>query len=252
MNKHWLAIWMLFLCAVGALALDRPQVEVTVDAASKYLWRGLMFYNDDPVIDPSVSVTWEGFVLGAWVLFPSESFIDADGGWDHAETDYTFSYTHRAGDVELTAGVVYYTLPSSGAFTHEAFVEASLPDVPLGPTVSVYRDLGDYGSLYASVAVSHTVGIPAISGLSATFGAGIGWGDRRYNEAYFDLSRRAFGDMDVSAAIEYAPTEVVALSVTGRYSWFVDDDVRDAARDPAMGYNGAAPFVLSASVTLEF
>jgi hypothetical protein len=250
--KRVICCTALCLCAVGAAPAAEPEVEVTLAAASRYVWRGLAAENDRPVFDPSVSVAWRGFNASVWALFPAESFTEADGGWDHSETDYTLSYSRELGGAELTGGVVYYTLPASGGFTHEAFVEAALPDLPLAPTLGLYRDLGDCGSLYASVAVSHEVEIAAVPGLSLCLGAGLGWGDRRYVKDAFGLNRAALCDIDVSASVGYALSDAAEVSVTVRHSWFVDDSVRDAVSDPAAGYGDAAPVVASVSVAARF
>lgn len=86
------------MAAVPLIAEAQDKVEATVgaDVVSGYVWRGQDL--GDAAVQPSASVTYKGFSLGAW---GSYGIVDSD---DTKELDFTASYS--AGG--FTVGVTDY------------------------------------------------------------------------------------------------------------------------------------------------
>lgn len=98
MRKKVKKIVLMTMAAVPLIAEAQDKVEATVgaDVVSGYVWRGQDL--GDAAVQPSASVTYKGFSLGAW---GSYGIVDSD---DTKELDFTASYS--AGG--FTVGVTDY------------------------------------------------------------------------------------------------------------------------------------------------
>lgn len=78
--------------AHGILAQEKekPTLSINADLVSRYVWRGTD-YGEAPGVQPSLAMTYKGFVLGAWGNF---SISSNTGG---TETDLYAGYTFPFG-----------------------------------------------------------------------------------------------------------------------------------------------------------
>ena len=223
-------LWML---AGTAGAESDGSAGLDVAALSSYVWRGQTL-NDKPVVQPSLTVGQGGFALNAW------SSYNIDGAYqgDFSEMDLTASYAKSVGPVTLGGGVVQYTFPNQTLAvedgedmaypgTVEVYASAGLPDVPLAPTLTAYRDVDEIDGTYGMLAVGHSFELAEKVSLSLS--ASLGAADADYNAGYFGVDDAALNDLTVGAALPFAVLENLTVKPAISYVYLPDSDVRDAA-----------------------
>ncbi|MFO7534679.1 MAG: TorF family putative porin [Kiritimatiellia bacterium] len=220
--------WMT-LAAAGMMAagLDVRGADVSADLPilSAYVWRGQVL-NDEAVIQPALNVVTGGWGVNVWGNFNATDRVTGDA--DFSEIDLTLSYGGRLGPAAYGVGVIEYLFPNTDyASTREIYVSLSLPDAPVVPTLSVYRDVEEADGFYASFALSKTykIGDKTTLGLSASLGAG----DEDYNAFYFGVDDAALNDVNAGATLSFALSDTVTLVPGVQYTWLPDPDIRDGA-----------------------
>ena len=176
------------LLSSAALAQDEKNwsLDVSVDYASQYLFRGISLLGDNEALVPSATLTVGNFSFyyyGYRGDIPADFTFSGDKvayNEDDFGADYTFSLTDSFG---LTLGGVWYmysnqTTEEYGFVdTYELYAIASW-DVMLAPTISYYQDMDAVDGGYASIAISHSY--PMGSQASLDFSASLGF-DFGYN-----------------------------------------------------------------------
>lgn len=110
-----------------AAAPTGPSYSFSTDILSQYIFRGLANSKDSAVIQPSATITWNGFSANVWGNFDtsrhsSNPFLQTgiqDGQSKWSETDFTVSYTKEVcTNFSLLFGNVFYGLnpPLQSAF----------------------------------------------------------------------------------------------------------------------------------------
>ncbi len=236
-----MAMWAGLTCvlATGALAEGiESEVAVDVPLLSAYVWRGQVL-NEDAVLQPGLTGSIGGFSVNAW---SSMNLDGTDTDWEFTEMDWTLSYGQAVGPVELGAGIVQYTFPNStltdvaedgtetvSAFpaTVEVFASVGVPDVILGPALTVYYDVDAIEGLYAVVSAGHSFELTDKVALDLS--ASLGFGDKDYNTGYFGHDEAALNDLLLGASLPIAITENVSLTPSISYMMLPDSDLGDAA-----------------------
>jgi len=99
---------------------DKPEFSASVDILTQYVFRGVAFSRGSAVFQPSLEVSFKGFMVNVW------------GNWDTLEknpfglttpnrrkakwneTDFTAAYSHTFfKNLTLTGGIIYYALDSN-------------------------------------------------------------------------------------------------------------------------------------------
>jgi len=231
----WIA-GLACLWAVGAMAESEASLEasVDVDVVSAYVWRGQVL-NDRAVVQPGLTASTGGFTVNAWSSMNLDG-TDTDG--EFTEMDWTVSYARELGPTAVELGVVQYTFPNStlenedgtaSAYpgTIEVFVSAGLPDVPLGPSVTVSYDVDEIEGLYAVASIGHSFEL--METVSLDLSASLGFGDKDYNAGYFGHDQAALNDLLVGVALPISITENFSLTPSLSYMMLPDSDLKDAA-----------------------
>ena len=145
----------------AAAEASKPTAAVDMGVFSQYIWRGLELSHNSVVIQPSVTLGYEGFSLNVWGNMDTDQHIrgSEDSTSKYTETDFTLSYAKTLGPVKLTGGYIYYALagtPQTGSQdTQELYVSATL-DTILSPTLSIYRDIANTPAWYINLGISHS------------------------------------------------------------------------------------------------
>ena len=153
---------------------EKPEASADVSVFSKYVWRGFELSDDSIVVQPALSVGYKGFTLGLWGNLDTD-FDDMDptvpdsSNWN--ETDLTLGYSKSFGPVALGVGYIYYALDAADD-CEELYVSASL-DVPLSPTLTVYREIAGLQGWYVNLGISHSVELPR--GMSLDLSGSLGY-----------------------------------------------------------------------------
>jgi len=146
--------------------------EVAASVLSAYIWRGQELSRHSTVIQPSLTVSYQGFTANLWGNLDTSPYGAAGQNYSsqYTETDVTLSYSRKFGIVQAGAGYIYYALaaPYSGATdpldSQEIFVSLGL-DTILTPTLTVYKEIDHYHQWYATLGISHTFALHEKIGL---------------------------------------------------------------------------------------
>ena len=233
--KKMLGLGLAGLLTWAGTAVAESEVGVGLDVAalSSYVWRGQTL-NDKMVVQPSLTASKAGFAINTWANYNVDGAYDGD----FSEVDLTASYSQAVGPVALGAGLVQYTFPNQTLAvedgedvaypgTVEVYASAGLPDVPLAPTLTVYRDVDEIDGTYGMVAVGHSFELAEKVSLSLS--ASLGAADADYNAGYFGVDDAALNDLTVGAALPFAVLENLTVKPAISYVYLPDSDVRDAA-----------------------
>ena len=228
-----MGVWCMAAGAAWAEEAAPLGAGLDVPALSAYVWRGQTL-NDKPVVQPSLTVSKAGFALNSWANY------NCDGAYqgDFSEVDLTASYSKSLGPVALGAGVVQYLFPNQTLAvadgedvaypgTCEIYASAGLPDMPLAPTLTVYRDVDEIDGTYAVLGAGHAFELTDKISLAAS--ASLGAADADYNAGYFGVDDAALNDLVVGLALPVAVWENLTVKPAVSCVYLPDSDVRAAA-----------------------
>jgi hypothetical protein len=225
-----------------------PSVTLDAEFASRYVWRGLCL-NADPVFQPAITVGWEGLSLSAWGSLDSTDW--GDGRYNNregrfAEIDYNLAYSHSFSKeayaalpttIAVTGGVIWYTFDGTTLDdTAELFAGIGLPDLPLGPTLTVYHDVDEFHGTYVDLAGSHSFtliskgeGEAAADVLALVLGGHVAWADQACNEGNLGVCQEGFADAGLSVALPWSVGGGFTITPYVKHSNFLSRALRDSA-----------------------
>jgi hypothetical protein len=133
----------------------KPYSTAAVTFASKYVWRGYELSKDSLVIQPSLTVGYQGFEANLWGNLDTNDHYTGIDKMNWNETDLTLSYTKELGPIKLSGGYIYYALDNA---SQELFLKIA-GNILLTPTLSVYREIANYPGWYFNLGVSHSLNL---------------------------------------------------------------------------------------------
>jgi hypothetical protein len=213
---------------------ETPSFSTTVSTCfmSKYVWRGQLL-NDDYVMQPSVGISYGGLSASLWGNLDMTDYHNNSG--EFTEYDWTIGYAGKFPGVDIlkySVGAIYYHFPSiTPNHTTEVYGGLGL-DIPLSPTVTVYRDVDEIKGTYIAFSVSHSVEkifeLSSDMPVGLTASASVGWGNKTYNKGYWSgLDKSALNDLTVTLGF---PVPVLGWTFTPsiNYVTLLNSDVRKA------------------------
>jgi len=222
--------------------------ELDLPVLSAYVWRGQVV-NDKPVLEPSLTVSKNGFSLNTWANFNlnnSYASYAQDNKKEFSEVDLTASYATTVGStnspIALGGGFVQYLFPNqtltsgtgsnavSKAYpgTHEVYASIGLPSVFLAPTLQVNYDFDSANGAYANFGISQ--GFELVKDkASLVASASIGAATSKYNEYYFGTKKNAFNDAVVGLALPITLPGGWSIKPMLQYVFLPDSTIRDDA-----------------------
>ncbi len=197
---------MLPLFAGAAFAEDaKPTASISVAFLNQYVFRGYQFSKKSLIVQPTETITYNGVSASLFENYDSnehatDNFVPTKPGRRNMnEGDVTVSYTKTIDKLSLTGGYAYYGTEFA-AETSELFVSAAL-DTIAKPTLSVYRDVGQFHAYYINLALAHSVAIAGATTLDLGASAGYEYGDSEpFRTRSGDLYRH-FHDGSVKASM---------------------------------------------------
>lgn len=194
---------------------------------SQYLWRGIDFSGNMPVLQGGMDLSAAGFTLSYWSNF--QMIGDAGGApaldaGEMTETDLVLDYTKELTDlVSVSVGNIYYTFNVPGA-TNELYLGVALNTL-LSPELKMYWDWdkassADRAGLFYTLGVSHTFALTDMAGLN--LGALVSYNDENVG-SYTD-----FHNYELTASVDYSPMENLTITPALLYSDGISSDARDA------------------------
>ena len=157
----------------AAADVSKPTAAVDVGVFSQYIWRGFEMSYNSVVIQPSVTVGYEGFSFNVWGNMDTDRKLRGSDTSEakYTETDFTLSYARTFGMVKLTGGYMYYALDGMQD-SQEVFASATL-DMILNPTLSLYREVAHVPAWYFSFGISHSQ--PIVNKITLDLAASAGY-----------------------------------------------------------------------------
>jgi hypothetical protein len=208
--------------------------SASVGVFNKYIFRGYELSNSSFVVQPAISVSYKGFSATLWSNIDSNingtqsvtnaNYLSNTGKKDLNETDFTLSYTYVIDKLSLTGGYIYYGTDYT-AETDEVFVTIAY-DTLLKPTLSVYRDINEYGGTYFNFSIAHS--LPVYKEITLDLGASAGYfaGSDDYwktyqssTAAYTGKKYSAFHDGMLKAGFTIPVAKNVNIQPVAQY-WF--------------------------------
>ena len=204
--------------------------EASVSILSKYVWRGYELSKDSLVIQPSLTMGYQGFGCNLWGNLDTDqdtSLFDSDGAnWN--ETDMTLSYEGSYDKLGYTVGYIYYALDGAED-TQEIYGALSL-DVITTPTLTVYRDIATFPGWYITLELSHSLDLT--EDLTLDIGGKLSYlaADDASTLADPDDPGSAYSDWHdgvLSVSLGYALNKQVTMTAEIDYSFALGSDARD-------------------------
>jgi uncharacterized protein (TIGR02001 family) len=218
---RWLTVCLgLALAAPGsAFGADDsgPSLSWNVTLASRYLFQGVDFSNNNPVIQPEIGLTVRGVTFTAW----------ANGDLDEGhfnEIDLLASYDLDVGETTVTPGYAYYLYPNRGDVdpSQEVYLDLAR-SIGVDLSLSIHYDFDEGDGAYGSAGVSRE-----FETAGGALGAGV---TLFYWREYYAQS----GIPSIELATSFT-REVGSLAITPSLSYFAtweNADFRDAQAVPS-------------------
>jgi hypothetical protein len=143
---------------------EKPSGDFTTAVLNQYVWRGYELSRNSIVIQPSMTIGYNGFTANIWGNLDTKPYSPASasypGAWN--ETDLTLSYSKTLGLFTVGGGYIYCSLASMNKDSadrndsQELFATLSLNTL-LSPTVTLYKEIDHYRNWYFLLGISHVV-----------------------------------------------------------------------------------------------
>jgi hypothetical protein len=107
MIRAFFLLFIIQLSVLGVLANDDVELNLELEAKTKYVWRAVYVGPEPFVLNPFARVSFKGFSASVWAN------MDPDPGRPTVnELDYTFSYTKEFGSFGFEPALIYYAYPA--------------------------------------------------------------------------------------------------------------------------------------------
>ena len=234
--------------AAGVARAEDAKVtgEFDLPVLSAYVWRGQSL-NDQPVAQPSLTVSKYGFSLNTWANYNFSQAYNSHGNdnkQDFSELDLTASYATQVGStncpIALGGGIIQYVFPNQTQMlstnglghaqpgTREVYLSVGLPSVILAPTLQVNYDFDAANGFYANLGVSQSFELLKDKA-SLVASASLGAGSTKYNELYFGVDKNTFEDAVLGLALPITLPGGWTLKPAVQYIFMPDSTLGDAA-----------------------
>ena len=169
--------------------------EVGADYMSMYVWRGMLLEHK-PVLQPWVGVSIDKLSIEAWGNMTTRG---KDGG-EFNEIDLTIDYSDALTEtIGYSVGLIYYTFPNSDDNSTTEIYGGLSFDAPLSPSLTLYYDVDEVEGVYLSFGIGQDIELT--ESLTLETGASIGWGNKKYNEAYWGEDSSKMQDISFSVGM---------------------------------------------------
>lgn len=238
------------LCLLGPSCVvpdsATPSLSIAVDAATKYVHRG-MVQNEEGVIQPSSVLVLPAkkggsIVLRSWANMDLSN--DTGDAWlpdghagKYSQIDFNLFYVQELDDLTITSGFTSYMLPNGLEFpfgergqTSEFMVEGvyqlSEAFQSVQPFFAVHYDYDEVNGFYLRGGAKHTHALNEETSL--TTAVSIGWmDDDMVFWNYADPNNSGLADATLRATVDHTLAPHVTLTGFAEYSTVVDSDLRD-------------------------
>ncbi len=216
-------------------------IELSVDLLSDYVFRGQIF-NDNPVWQPSVTVSYEtedygGIYANVWSSF---DLTHKRGYWNTSrrscglqEIDYTLAYFVNLFGFDFEAGHMWYTYPNNNGYSErELFASVSYDNPFITPTFAAYWLYGGCGGddrsvVYYNFSLAREFEIG--DSFTLTPYASLGFGGNAWNQYMVD-DTKGYGteltDQTIGLKAAYQVTDWMSIGAQINYTWIPSKTLR--------------------------
>ena len=267
--------------AAATVSEEKPTVDFTTYALSKYIWRGYENTRNSIVIQPSMTVGYKGFSFNIWGTLDTKPYSTADINYSSTwtETDLTLAYTKTFGKVNAGIGYIYYGLGAANPGgikppdSQEVYATVGLNTV-LNPTLTVYKEIDHYKQWYFLLGISHAIEINQIVSLklaasaaylksgyadAALYNGGGGYGGYpKFTDQYSATNEKFdnFHDGLISVALPIAAAKYITVTPIVYYSFPLSNDAKNEIKARGKlansAENDASNFFGGVGLTLAF
>ena len=265
--------------AQAAVEEAKPTVDFTTYALSKYVWRGYETTRNSIVIQPSLTVGYQGLSFNLWGNLDTKPYATGDAGYSSTwtETDLTLSYNRSFGLISAGVGYIYYGLGAAypGGVkpldSQELFVTASLGTL-LTPTLTIYKEIDHYKQWYFLLGVSHAIELNKKMSLklagSVSYllsdcaeydaGSGVYAGYPKFTDQYQATNDKfsAFHDGLISVSLPIAVAKYITVTPVISYSFPLSDaartEIKARGKKADLGDNDSSNLFGGIGLTLVF
>lgn len=229
--------------AQPAMAEEAPTAELSVGMSNSYVWRGFELNDDSIVIQPSMTIAYNGFSANLWANLDTDVAATGSKKWN--ETDLTLAYDTSFDKIGLGVGYIYYALDSAED-SQEMYVSVSY-DTLLSPSLTIYRDYDSYAGLYLNVAISHS--LPIKENLNLDLGASIGYLSADDASTMADSTGGAYSELHdgvISASMTFPVAKYVTVTPEIKYSFGLSSEAEtllegsNSSGDSSIIYGGVS------------
>lgn len=205
------------------------------DFANGYFWHGLRCSRGD-VIQSSAWISAKGFTFTLWSNLepnaesPTPAMNEVDAGLD---------YTAVFGPIYIEPAVNYCFFPNQSDIptTVETSVRAAISLGVFEPFMLHTVDVKAYsGAYFGELGVCGSW--PLADYLSFESTAEIGWGSRRFNEAYVEIAQPSIQLVQWDIALTWSPSATLYVTPHAGLSAVTDKSLRKALDNPAIVQGG--------------
>ena len=246
--------------AVYHSAMTEATLEVALSSA--YVWRGQV-YNNDPVIQPQITLSQYGFSMNMWASY--ELGKNKDGVQsDVSEFDISFAYSLPVdiNQMAIDVGIINYNYPDNGTdlddnnpSTTEVFISGTILSFKdrFIPSVSVYADIEEYPGAYVLFDVFVPYELSEYVSLAA--GSTGGYGNTSYNDEVWTADGNGnfdaeFSDFNIYAVASYEISDELTAAATINYMTLNGSAYEVGAE--AAGYEADDKFWASVNIAYDF
>ncbi len=226
---------------------EKPSADASISFLSQYIWRGFELSQDSLVIQPSMTVSHKGFGFNLWGNLDTDQFDLGTNNYN--ETDITISYDNSVGKMGYSAGYIYYGVDE--ASTQELYLGFSL-DTLLSPSLTIYRDIANARSWYATLGVSHSIELA--KKMSLDLGAQVAYLSADDADTYAEVGTgKKYSNLHdglLSAALAIPVGEYMSVSPELYYSFPLSSEASDLLE--ASSVNGDDDSFVYGGVTASF
>lgn len=248
---------------VGSVPANDPaETRVTLEAAlvSSHVWRGQV-YNNDFVFQPQMTASQYGLSLNVWANYDlGKGYTGAQS--ETSEIDFSLAYTLPLdiNEMSFDVGLINYHFPANGTAeatpsTTELFAKATLLSFRdyVIPSVTFFGDIDEVDGTYILFDLAAPYQVSDY--LSVEGGVSAGWGNTRYNDAYWGAPANngtldaGFNDFNFYGNATYEVMEGLYASLSLQYTMLSGGSVREGAKER---YEAGEKFFGGVNIAYDF
>lgn len=226
-------------------AIEGPSAALDLALFNQYVWRGLALSSSSLVIQPAVTLSYQGAGINLWGNIDTDQQSTTDttiNNW--TETDLTLSYDWSVSGIDLGLGYIYYAL--EGDDTQEFYASIAYDLGFFAPSFTVYRDTDRYSGWYMNMGLSSSIPITDMVTIDVAFTAGYVVTDDP--DTYSDPSDTSQGfsdffDASLTASSTIALSQYWSITPVLSYSFPLSSDARTLILSNNETYGSGAELV---------